>query len=68
MNKLKEVAEKYIGQTEISGNKGFNDKKFEKKLKEVGWGVEVDSVGRNYTVKVDSNAIKGLDLGSDTVK
>jgi len=32
-----------------------------------GWGVEVDSVGRNYTVKVDSNAIKGLDLGSDTV-
>ena len=23
--------------------------------------------GRNYTVKVDSNAIKGLDLGSDTV-
>ena len=29
-----------------------------------GWGVEVDSVGRNYTVKVDSNAIKGLDLGS----
>ena len=39
MNKLKEVAEKYIGQTEISGNKGFNDKKFEKKLKEVGWDV-----------------------------
>ena len=32
-----------------------------------GWGVEVDSAGRNYTVKVDSNAIKGLDLGSDTV-
>ena len=25
-----------------------------------GWGVEVDSVGRNYTVKVDSNAIKGV--------
>ena len=32
-----------------------------------GWGVEVDSAGRNYTVGVDSNAIKGLDLGSDTV-
>ena len=28
-----------------------------------GWGVEVDSAGRNYTVGVDSNAIKGLDLG-----
>ena len=37
------------------------------KVAVAGWGVEVDSAGRNYTLGVDSNAIKGLDLGSDTV-
>ena len=32
-----EVAKSYLGQEEISGNKGFKNKDFEKKMKEVGF-------------------------------
>lgn len=35
--KPSEVAEKYIGQTEKSGNMGFNDVEFEKKMFQVGF-------------------------------
>lgn len=31
------AAEWYVGRTELKGNKGFNDKAFEKELKSVGW-------------------------------
>ena len=37
MSNVVEIARKYLGQTEISGNKGFNDKVFEKRMKDVGW-------------------------------
>ena len=37
MSNVVEIARKYLGQTEISGNKGFNDKLFEKRMKDVGW-------------------------------
>ena len=40
MNKSKEIIENamsYIGQHEISGNKGFLDPKFEAEMKEEGW-------------------------------
>jgi hypothetical protein len=33
------TAEKYLGQTEIAGNKGWVDKAFEKRMKAVGWAV-----------------------------
>ena len=35
--KVIEVAERYLGQTEIAGNKGWKDKTFEAKMKAVGW-------------------------------
>ena len=33
--KIVETARKYIGQTEVPGNMGFNDKVFQKKMEEV---------------------------------
>tara|TARA_R110002153_G_scaffold189041_4_gene341891 strand:+ start:5293 stop:5976 length:684 start_codon:yes stop_codon:yes gene_type:complete len=36
---IKDVAEKYIGQTEIKGNMGFTNPSFEKTMKSVGWKV-----------------------------
>jgi hypothetical protein len=35
--KIVQIAKSYIGKTEISGNKGFTDKKFEKRMKDTGW-------------------------------
>lgn len=37
MNKLVDVAKKYIGQTEKPGNMGFTDAEFEKKMQAVGF-------------------------------
>ena len=37
MNKIKEIAEKYIGQKEITGNRGFLDPLFETKMRSVGF-------------------------------
>lgn len=37
MNKIAEVAKSYLGQREISGNKGFINADFEKKMKSVGF-------------------------------
>jgi hypothetical protein len=34
-----EVAEKYLGKEEVSGNRGFKDKAFEASMKAVGWKV-----------------------------
>lgn len=34
---LSEVAKQYLGKTEKPNNSGFNDAKFETKMKEVGW-------------------------------
>ena len=31
------IANKYIGQTETQNNSGFNDKLFEKRMKDTGW-------------------------------
>jgi CHAP domain len=39
MSKIVEVAKSYLGQEEISGNKGFKDKDFEKRMKDVGFGI-----------------------------
>ena len=43
MKTVIEVAKSYIGQKEIKGNKGFEDKVFEKRMKAVGfqsgWGL-----------------------------
>lgn len=36
---IKDVAEKYVGQTEIKGNMGFTNPEFEKSMKSVGWKV-----------------------------
>ncbi len=36
-DKIVQVAYKYIGQTEIYQDKGYHDKKFEQKMKTVGW-------------------------------
>ncbi len=33
------TAEKYLGQTEIAGNRGWVDKAFEKRMKAVGWAI-----------------------------
>lgn len=35
--RIVQIAEKYVGQTEISGNRGWKDKVFEDKMKAVGW-------------------------------
>lgn len=35
--KIVETARKYIGQTEVPGNMGFNDKVFQNKMEEVGF-------------------------------
>jgi len=35
--KIKLVAESYLGQEEISGNKGFKNTAFQKKMKDCGW-------------------------------
>lgn len=35
--KIVQVAVSFIGQTEISGNKGFKDKDFENRMRDVGW-------------------------------
>lgn len=35
--KIVQIAEKYIGQEEISGNRGWKNKDFEAKMKAVGW-------------------------------
>lgn len=40
-NKVLEVARKYIGQTEIYQDKGFDDKQFEQKMKAIGWKVNL---------------------------
>lgn len=37
MNEIVTIAKSYIGQKEISGNKGFINKDFEKKMKDVGF-------------------------------
>lgn len=37
MNKISEIAKSYIGQKEITGNKGFINKDFESKMKGVGF-------------------------------
>lgn len=37
MNKIVEIAQSYLGQREITGNKGFIDKVFEKKMRGVGF-------------------------------
>ena len=37
MKTLIEIAKSYIGQKEIKGNKGFEDKEFEKRMKAVGF-------------------------------
>lgn len=34
---LNRIATSYIGQEEISGNKGFYDKSFENKMRDIGW-------------------------------
>lgn len=34
---IKDVAEKYIGQTEVKDNAGFNNSDFQKKMEVVGW-------------------------------
>lgn len=36
-NRIVEVARQYLNQQEISGNKGWIDKGFEAKMREVGW-------------------------------
>lgn len=35
--KIVEIAIKYLGQAEVSGNKGWNDKSFEAQMRAVGW-------------------------------
>jgi hypothetical protein len=35
--KIKSVAESYVGQEEIRGNKGFQNPQFQKKMKDCGW-------------------------------
>jgi len=37
MNKIVEIAKSYLGQEEISGNKGFKDKLFQSAMEKVGW-------------------------------
>lgn len=37
MEKIVKIARSYVGQREIQPNAGFEDKKFEKKMKSVGW-------------------------------
>lgn len=37
MNKIVEIARSYIGQEEISGNKGFIDKAFDKEMRNIGF-------------------------------
>lgn len=37
MNKVSEIAQSYNGQREISGNKGFVDPKFDKKMRSIGF-------------------------------
>ena len=36
-DKIVEIAMNYLGQEEVSGNMGFEDDEFEKKMKAVGW-------------------------------
>lgn len=36
-NQIKSIAESYLGQMEISGNRGFVDKNFERKMRSVGF-------------------------------
>jgi hypothetical protein len=35
--KIVEVAKRYVGKKEISGNKGWTDKEFQKEMKAMGW-------------------------------
>lgn len=37
MNKISQIAVSYNGQREISGNKGFQDKEFDKKMRSIGF-------------------------------
>lgn len=37
MNQIIEIAQSYIGMKEISGNQGFQDKRFQELMEECGW-------------------------------
>ena len=55
------IAQSYVGQKEISGNKGFRDKTFEAKMKATGW--QVGHAWCAYFAElVWSEAYKGSDL------
>lgn len=38
-NKIVEIANSYVGQQEISGNKGFKNPAFQKKMQDCGWQI-----------------------------
>lgn len=67
MNKIVEIARGYIGQKEISGNKGFVDKQFDKDMRSIGFYTGAPWCGF-FAILVYTKAKKNVKLLSSSSK
>lgn len=61
-DKIISIAQGYIGEQEILGNKGFKDQKFQKDMEAVGWSYG-DAWCASFAKMVYLKAYQGSDLG-----